>query len=74
MKHEPVKFWNYLSEKAKPVYQMKVSNVIINDKKHAAEEFNLYFQPVFSNTDLNTPVATTVHSKKFNTHNCVNRV
>lgn len=57
IKTDPTKFWNYLSEKKKPVSQINVNGVIINERKGIAEQFNAYFNSVFSVATDSIPAA-----------------
>lgn len=47
---EPKKFWNYISEKKKPVAQILVDRSVITDHRDIAHHFNDYFHSVFSNS------------------------
>lgn len=50
IKNDPSKFWNYISEKKKPVKEIVVGGSVISDPQAIAQHFNQYFQSVFSDS------------------------
>lgn len=58
---DPKKFWNYISEKKKPVSQISINGSIVNDPGDIACHLNEYFQSVFSKSGVCPANHTTFH-------------
>lgn len=48
IKNDPKKFWNYISEKKKPISQVFVNGSMVSDQAAIAQHLNEYFHSVFS--------------------------
>lgn len=48
IQNDPSKFWNYITEKKKPVKEMVADGSVVSDPHVMAQHFNRYFQSVFS--------------------------
>lgn len=74
LKQEPQKFWLYLTERNKPVEQIKANDAVITDPGSISRHFNEYFQSVFCDAHALTYVPTTIpifHSEFISYHGIV---
>lgn len=62
IRSDPTKFWNYISEKKKPISEIKIRDEIVTDQRAIAHHFNDYFHSVYSCSQPCNPTAATTHS------------
>lgn len=60
IRRAPEKFWRFLSSKKKPIKQLSHNGMLLVNPTDIAEQFNTYFQSVFSKSS--DPMPTTVVS------------